>query len=652
MRSLTVEFQRFGDPTGVIRLSDRYIRTIGTTAPAEEIGFELSQENLDYAMAALDYGRFEYADDPAAVRHTAEQVLADVAPYMRRFLLGGTFRHGARQPWQIDVVARALELAQLPFEVLEESDPNLVVTRRIRQPWPTPDTVHDDVPRVLFAWAAPARRPGSRRRMEVPHARHRELLRELLRDWGDSAFVEVPNASMAALADALREEARFTHVHLLAHGVGPESREVAAGERIDLTRKPPPTTCLALEKGDRSMERVSPEQLAALFANVPRPETFAIATCHSGQVDPIRSGGTVAHALHAAGVPIVLASQLALTVAGSDVLIDTFLAKVIEGVDPRLALRAARDRLRESRETTYYDHVALVGYVHVDEGLAQRLRQRRFEVALQHLKRISKDADRRTESTVVEFGRTKGLTPEQRDEAERIRQRFEDVREGLAELEHDRALTKAQREELHGLQASALKREAEAAWKLARVLTDPDAQAWLGHSRAMLREAALAYRRAAEISRDHHWTWVQWLVLEAVQRGTLAGAEADWTTAMAAARDTAARRAPRGTPPDERRLLAEQANWAWGSLMELDLLAPLAGQDDVLAHTERAARALVKAARRRDDPYPIESTLDQLARYRDWWGADPEWKLPASVVQRADELAGYVRRLAQEATNA
>jgi len=648
MRSLTVEFQRFGDPTGVVRLSDRYIRTIGTTAPAEEVGFELSQENLDYAMAALDYSRFEYAGNATAVRSTAEQVLTDLAPYMRRFLLGGVFRRGAPQPYQIDIVARALELAQLPFELLEESDSNLIVTRRIRQPWPTPETVHDNVPRVLFAWAEPARRPGSRRRMEVPYARHRELLHTLLRDWGEDAVVEVPNASMAALAGALTDQARFTHVHLLAHGVGPEHPTVAAGERIDLTRKPPPTTCLALENGEGGMERVTPEELAALFASVPRPATFAIATCHSAEVDPIRSGGTIAHAVHAAGVPIVLASQLALTVAGSDVLIDTFLAKVINGIDPRVALRAARDRLRQSPETTYFDRVALVGYVHVDEGLAQRLRQRRFEVALQRLKRITKDAERRTASTVVVLGSSKGLTVEQRAEAEQIRHRFELVRDGLADLEQDPVLTKAQREELHGLQASALKREAEAAWKLGCELAGAEAQSWLDHSRRMLREAARAYRRAAEISRDHHWSWVQWLALEAVQHGTLASAEADWAAAVAAARDAASRKAAPGMPRDERRRLAEQANWAWGSLIELGLLSPLAGQGDALGAAKRAARALVKTAWRRGDAFPIDSTLAQLSHYRDWWGADSEWKLPPGLVQRAGELEEYLRRLSQQ----
>ena len=57
MNSYTIEYQRFGDPVGMIRLSDRYIRTLGPTAPAEEVSVGISQENLDRGMAALsDFG--------------------------------------------------------------------------------------------------------------------------------------------------------------------------------------------------------------------------------------------------------------------------------------------------------------------------------------------------------------------------------------------------------------------------------------------------------------------------------------------------------------------------------------------------------------------------------------------------------------------
>ncbi|MEW8508463.1 MAG: CHAT domain-containing protein [Candidatus Thiodiazotropha sp.] len=652
LNSLTVEFQRFGDPTGVIRLSDRYIRTVGTTAPAQEIGFEISQENLNQAMAALDYSHFEYADDNAAVRNTAEMVLKDIEPYLRRFLLDDKPPSPRRSPGyqspynQIDVVARPLELAQLPFEALEASDNNLIVTRRIRQPWPMPEVVRDNAPKVLFAWAEPKRSSRSRRRMEVPHDRHLSLLREILCIWGDSAIVEVANASLEALINTV-DDARFTHVHLLMHGIGPKPRDLAAGERIDLQSRPPPTTCLAFEKEDGSIDRVAPEQLAAIFSKAEhRPETFAIATCHSAEVDPIRSGSTVAHALHTAGVPIVLGSQLALTKTGSDELIATFLNQVVRGNDPRMALRKTRDKLRATREKTYYDHIALVGYIHIDDGLSQRLIQRRFEVALKRLKQNSNNAENHTKRAIDELGRAKTITQQQANE---IRQEFEAVRRGLEQHEHDPALTKAQREELHGLQASALKREAEASWNLGRALAGrDDTEDWLAHSREMLRQASAAYRRAAEISRDHHWTWVQWLVLEAVRHGTLTGSEPDWTTAMAAARDIATRKLSSCKTKDERRQLAEKRNWAWGSILELYLIAPLVGRERALKQAKHAARTLVKAAHRRNDPYPIVSTLAQLSRYRDWWHNDEELKLPTDIMRQADELAVYLDGLKQE----
>jgi hypothetical protein len=79
MRNLTVEYLRFGDPTGVLRLSDRYIRSVGTTQPTDEVSFGVPQENLTRAMALLDYGRFRSAGvgarDAAAVHSAAEWLL-------------------------------------------------------------------------------------------------------------------------------------------------------------------------------------------------------------------------------------------------------------------------------------------------------------------------------------------------------------------------------------------------------------------------------------------------------------------------------------------------------------------------------------------------------------------------------------------------
>lgn len=646
MQGLTVEFQRFGDLTGVIRLSDRYIRIVGNTRPAKEIRFPIGQEALERGMSTLDYHNFERSPGRSdEVRAVADRFLQDVAPLIQDFL-GDDVWAEEDDRYQIDVVTRALELAQLPFEVLEEVDPRLVLTRRIRQPWPAPEVVRKNVPRVLFAWAEPRVREGSTRRMDVPHDRHRELLTELMEEWGGKRLVEVPNATPRKLADRLeesvREEKFFTHVHLLAHGVdwkpGPEERL----QPIDLTAEPDPPILLALEHDDGNLNLCAPEELAELFSDVPRPETFALATCFSGRVEPIHSGATFAHALHGAGIPVVLASQFALTKEGSDELIDTFLRGVIKGDDPRDALRNCRDALRNKADKTYYDRVALVGYVHVEAGLDERLKQRQFDVALSRLKAASKEAEKRIAPAVESLSEAKGLAPEQRRVLEEIRQRFESVREKLAQVESQSELDKAQLEELRGLQGSSLKREAEAAWNLSRVLSPEHAQEWIEHSHEALQDAKTAYLRAAKVSRDHHWTWVQWLVLELVESGSLTEREEDWMTARAAARDATEFEVPAGASEKQRKQIQEMAMWGWGSLGELYLLAPLAGSSEGLADAKACLDQLVKKSRELGDDFPIKSTLDQLRRYGNWWGSDSAWKLPPEIVAHAKELYNHL----------
>ena len=63
------------------------------------------------------------------------------------------------------------------------------------------------------------------------------------------------------------------------------------------------------------------------------------------------------------------------------------------------------------------------------------------------------------------------------------------------------------------------------------------------------------------------------------------------------------------------------AIWAMGSLLELYLLAPLAGQNQ---HSSEAKEAWAQmkqavAALKQPDPFPIESTERQLRRYVGWW---------------------------------
>ncbi|MEM9314335.1 MAG: CHAT domain-containing protein [Pseudomonadota bacterium] len=635
MESLTIEFQRFGDPAGIVRLSDRYIRIPGTQEPVSEVGFALAQENFDKGMATLDYGNFAgSAERREGVLQTADWFLEDIKKPLVDFLFETPLDAGAGLK-QVEIVTRAQELSQLPFEALEEFHEDLVITRRIRQPWPLPEVARDNTPRVLFIWAEPAKRPGSSRRMTVPFERHRKLLQTVLAPWGREALVEVKHATRSRIADKLARGARFTHVHLLAHGIAGKLRSPEPGERIELDSPPDPVTYLALERPDGNLDRCPPDALGELFSAATRPETFVVATCHSAEIDPTRSGATLAHVLHGNGVPIVLASQLALTKEGADCLIDPFLKRVIGGTDPREALRECRDAMRNRKDQAFYDRVALVGYVHMDAEAEQRLRERHFAVALKRLQATSKEANLKVAALLENLGSFDGLEAAHRVLADEIRSKFEEVRTELVSHDDEESLTKAQLEELRGLQASSLKREAEAAWKLARALPDEAATEWRKLSHVRLRDAADAYRRAATISRDHHWTWVQWLALEVVENGSLDGHEDDWVTASAAARDA---------------LDTDGRVWGLGSLCELYLLSQTLGTDRV-DDARQCLERLAEACAELGQTFPIDSTLSQLERYVSWWNAD-DFSTPNSVVQQARELHSHLRNIAKKTEEA
>jgi len=715
VRSLTVEFQRFGESTGILRPSERYIRIPGPTAPATEVAFPISQERILFALDALDYSRIR--QNPEASRKTAEGVIRDLGPYAGEFLGAESEPGDAPEDelLQVDVVTHALELAQLPFEVLEEVSDRVVITRRIRQPWPPPEVARSLEPRLLFAWAEPIHPKRRGLVLRVPHDEHRSALEQVLEDIGRGELVELAHATRDGLAARVREAARegrpFTHVHLLVHGMA-ETPKPASGSHIELVpAETPPSNFLALEADSEkhAIHRCAPDELSEVFVGLPRPEALTLATCHSAEIDPVLSGGTVAHALHQAGIPIVVASQFALTKHGSRELVETFLRGVLEGQDPRVALWKCRRTLRESSRTTdpgeqtYFDRIALVGYFHLDEAIEARCTARGFQVALARLKHASREADERAkELQQVEPQRSERLA-----ESERILAQFENVRRGLSAREETTELSKAELAELRGLQASAFKREAEALFGIARAFGGNDHErSWLERSHRALADASEAYE-LARMSLDDHWVSVQWLVLEAVMWGSLEKRGEDWVVAQQAALRAAERSehlipdvdvdtvrhagssaapavgsaaaagstadadatADAATTPDadaippadeiadadaiaarDAKERAKQRAWGFGSLAELYLLAPLlphgltahSSPDRSLTRAIECLDQMVEWSRSAKNTYPIQSTLDQLARYEDWWGRDAHWALPAAIVERARRLRAHL----------
>ena len=116
----------------------------------------------------------------------------------------------------------------------------------------------------------------------------------------------VPDATVATI-EAACATGRYTHVHILAHGV--ESRaayDVRYGLALHSTNEP------------SGRELVSGERLASILRApkrnergcFTRPAVVTLASCNSGNVGTITSmDASIGHALHEAGVPMVVATN-------------------------------------------------------------------------------------------------------------------------------------------------------------------------------------------------------------------------------------------------------------------------------------------------------------------------------------------------------
>ena len=633
MRSTTIEYQRFGDSVGLLRRSDAYLRTVDG-GPTEEVRFELDQARLRSAMARFDYKLLSSSAQRDAVLENAQKTLDTLRELLAAFLpldRPEPLPEGAR--WQVEIVTRALELSQLPFEALEADHPGLVLTRRVRLPRPRPVVHRAPSPRVLFAWAEPRKGANTPRRWEVPHAQHRALLEEVLAEFLDAdegVLVELPNATLQGLRDAFADPNHgITHLHLLAHGLPAGAEHFDPLIPWDLEAPPPPPMHLALEGADGVVDRIAPVELASLWpGDVPRPASAAFATCHSGELDPVQGGGTLAHVAQSAGVPVVLASQLALTQAGSDELITTFLAGLLRGQDPREALRATREVLA-GRDDTWYDRFALVGYVQLEPGFEESHTDLQLRAALQRLRALSKAAERAAANLAADTDHS------------RLWATLTAIRTLLDDLA-DRACSPSQEAERRGLLASSLKREAEAWYRLEQASEGAQADEARTRGREALEEMRTAYRRAANLSRDDHWTWTQSLACELLATGSGERRARDWVTAWSAASDAVEKGTEQACPAG-----LVNAAWAHGSLAELALLGPSHGQPEGEAEALQHLDELRRLSDALGAPYLVESTARQLARYATWWGQLPATRLPSQVTETARRLYDHLTRPTQ-----
>src|SRR5207248_29300 len=258
-----------------------------------------------------------------------------------------------------------------------------------------------------------------------------------------------------------------------------------------------------------------------------------------------------------AGVPIVVASQLPLTFAGSAIMTKVFYQGWMDGKDVREALHDARVALYENPDARH-DWVSMVSYVRLPEGYNDYLLDVRLKAELAALETSSRHAAYLLEHNIkdaFQYGQV----------IERLQQRIKRLHEFLEHHKTEGYKSKKEvTQENAGLLASAYKRLAELFHN--RAIDDPErAEHWTKESRSALTEARDAYQKGFAHNTSHHWTGVQYLALDAVLTGKMSNTLAWYACYLAA---TTERDSP-GTDETTR-------VWALGSIAELSLLARLA----------------------------------------------------------------------------
>jgi hypothetical protein len=581
-----VQVLRHAADTGIVNPGMQYLVTEDDAGVARDYSMTLTyeefldwQEALRYQSQQLDERRRQAMEH---VTRTVTGLLAVEPPAGRS---------------QVDLVIDAKELAALPFEAAQATDdtplmidrrPEVVLTRRTTGRFREHAAQWPATPHVLLVASAPDQ--------AVPLDAHRDALHAALKPWIEPlegvpeampdprrVIKVLEDASLAKVAAACAAaKPPFTHVHLLAHG-----SEVRRGLRLEFGLR------LFADDRNGSTDVRAEDFAAALTAGNRAPSVVTLTACDSGNVGATGvSSSSVAHAVHAAGIPVVLGSQFPLTADGSSMVTETFYRSHFAGHDIRDSLHRTRAVLWAARDRTLHDWMSLVAYVRLPEGYAEHLPDVRLKAELASLE---------TANVWAEHLATHSAPASAYDRVvERLTERIGWLR-GWAQ-EAEAANHRAALDESLGLLGSAHKRLAEVLFM--RAALESNGSASLAESRAALHESSACYTRAFAANLSAHWHGVQQLSLEAVVRAQVAEPWR-WHAALGAA-VTACQ------DPTE--------IWACGSRAELHLLAPYAGQPRQLDEGVRAIRDLVERMEP-SDPFPLESTLRQLRRYTTWWTA-------------------------------
>jgi hypothetical protein len=531
----------------------------------------------------------------------------------------------------LDLVLSAAELAMLPFELanvpsgcvggegnrlLLQTIIPVCLTRRVRST-SSDRIVWPKQPKILFVCA---QLPN----MSVPAHDHTLALLRAIEPWvsafdpsrpGDresksrEILTILPNATMKDIEATCAENA-YTHVHILAHGVQ-NSRQLGSPYGLALHH--------SLDKS--RMDVVTGGQLASALRPLrlradpqqegTQPAVVTVAACDSGNVGSViyNNGASLAHALHQAGIPFVVASQFPLSKAGSVYVAEALYSRMLWGEDPRIILQQLRSKLRALSADTH-DWASLVTYAVLPDNLEDQLKDMQYAQA----KKAIDTALDRIDKCIEKIGDRNRLSNE---EKERLDALFKRVDEAAGRMP-----TSGEYEtEGTGMLASTEKRKAEAWFRASPdVPTEKEQDRSLGCLQKSLQYYEKAYRENMREAtgvirkrRSLHWVMGQYLSVRAVLGETF---ERDhWGAALVSA----------NVDLCSQQIQGEGIAWAHGTLAELYLIllayasdiVPM-NQEEVHGKTLEHIHYLLSIAG--FGSFPAKSTKRQFKRYIDWWG--------------------------------
>jgi CHAT domain len=537
MRTITLELVRHGPAHNQLLSPLTQYLALCENHPAVTLQLPLEHNEMLYRLSALAYRmgkeprEFQLRDTAQLVGELLARIPGLTADMNRRDDRSGD---GSGQNVEGDrathlrLVLSASELALLPFELavapigfpgagqplLLQSVHPVAITRETRRV-AEEQVVWPERTRVLFVVASPPELPAP------PATAHLLALRRTLEPWigtrsrtaegvtGETDanrlaqhLTVLIEASLEAI-EAACSEGNYTHVHILAHG-GEYTEGYNTRFGLLLHDSAHPIGPADRVNGERLATALRTSRKGA-SGQLVRPAVVTLASCYNGSVGSVTGvGASIAHALHADGIPMVIASQFPLSFGGSVRMVEILYEGLLSGEDPRRLLIDLRRSLHTQFPDTH-DWASVTAYSSLPPNFDRQLAFVQIQRARRSID-VAMDLADEVVARVERVRRSRPVTANQAGDTAavvgttEIASAMKRVRESRARVDR----LPSERARIVALLASADKREAALEYEtLKRQFSTISTNDWTGacgrcwSARASLRRGLRPRRRCA-----------------------------------------------------------------------------------------------------------------------------------------------------------